>query len=159
MKLRFATAEDAEMLEAVHAKAFDASWSSADISRLMHILGGFALIAEEPADDGVKDGEAVGFILTRTVAGEAEILTLAVAPWARRHGVGAALVQAAAEEAIRRGARTLYLEVAASNAAALGLYEGSGFERAGLRRAYYTHAGAPAEDALVLRRLLNTALG
>ncbi len=148
MKLRFASAEDAGLLEEVHAKAFDSSWTAEDITRLMQIMGGFALLAE---DHGV-----VGFILTRTVGGEAEILTLAVAPWARRRGVGAALVDGAAEEAARRGARTLFLEVAKDNAAALALYLAAGFEQAGFRRAYYSRPGAPSEDALVLRRLLNT---
>jgi ribosomal-protein-alanine N-acetyltransferase len=149
MKLRFAAVEDAETLEAVHAKAFDNSWDASDIARLMQILGGFALIAE--------DGEGVvGFILARTMANEAEILTLAVAPWARRHGVASALVDAVAAEAKRRGAGALFLEVAADNEAALGLYERLQFLRAGLRRAYYARPGAPSADALVLRRALNT---
>jgi ribosomal-protein-alanine N-acetyltransferase len=134
----------------VHAKAFDNAWTAADIARLMHILGGFALIAEE---EGV-----VGFILARTVAGEAEILTLAVAPWARRRGVASALVEAAVSEARRRGAHAVFLEVAADNPAALALYQGAGFAQAGLRRAYYGRSGAPAADALVLRRALNTPL-
>lgn len=150
MSLRFASHEDAPMLEGVHAKAFDNSWTADDIARLMQILGGFALVAEEA--EGV-----VGFILTRVVGGEAEILTLAVAPWARRRGVGGSLVKAAAAEAGRRGAGAMFLEVAADNGGALSLYRANGFEQAGIRRAYYGRPGRPAEDALVLRRLLNTA--
>jgi ribosomal-protein-alanine N-acetyltransferase len=149
VKLRFAFAEDAPALEAVHARAFDASWTADDIERLMRILGGFALIGEDDA------GAPVGFILARTMAEEAEIMTLAVAPWARRQGVGRALVDAAAAEAARRGARAMFLEVAADNGAALGLYQALRFERAGLRKAYYARPGAPAADALVLRRTLN----
>jgi ribosomal-protein-alanine N-acetyltransferase len=149
MKLRFAAAEDAETLEAVHAKAFDAGWTAADIARLMQILGGFALIAEDEA-------EPVGFILARVVADDAEILTLAVAPQARRRGVASGLVEAAVLEGDRRRARVMFLEVAADNAAALALYERLGFARAGLRRAYYARPGGPAVDAFVLRRALNT---
>jgi ribosomal-protein-alanine N-acetyltransferase len=149
MKLRFASEEDAEALETVHAKAFDNAWTAADIARLMQILGGFSLIAED--HDGV-----VGFILARVMADDGEILTLAVAPWARRRGVASALVEAAALEAGRRKARTLFLEVAADNEAALALYERLGFDRAGLRRAYYARRGAPAADAFVLRRPLNS---
>jgi ribosomal-protein-alanine N-acetyltransferase len=155
MRLRFATAEDAPMLEEVHARAFDSSWSAEDIGRLMYVMGGFALIAED--DDG--QGGAVGFILTRVVADEGEILTLAVAPWARRRGVAAALVGAAAAEAGRRGARTLFLEVAADNAAALALYAGAGFAEAGLRRGYYSRVGESPVDALVLRLPLNSSPG
>ena len=150
MSLRFATAEDAVQLEAVHSKAFDRSWTADDIARLMDIMGGFALITEE--FDGVT-----GFILARVMGGEAEILTLAVAPWARRRGVGLELVEAAAAEAVRRDAAALFLEVAADNPAAVALYERAGFERAGLRRAYYARPDAPSADALVLRRTLNSA--
>ncbi len=148
MKLRFATSQDADALAEVHARAFDTSWQADDIARLMEIMGGFALVAE---DDGVT-----GFILARTMGGEAEILTLAVAPWARRRGVGSALVEAVAQEALRRGAGAMFLEVAADNAGAVGVYLKSGFEQAGLRRAYYARADRPAMDALVLRRPLNS---
>ncbi len=156
MKLRFAAAEDADALEAVHARAFDASWNAADITRLMHIMGGFALIAEDEAEGEAGGGGVIGFILARTMADDAEILTLAVAPWARRQGVAKALVQAVTEEAQRRGAHAVFLEVAADNPAARDLYQGLGFIRAGLRKAYYARSGAPAADALVLRRALNT---
>jgi ribosomal-protein-alanine N-acetyltransferase len=49
----------------------------------------------------------------------------------------------------------LFLEVADDNPAALALYEGSGFEQAGRRRAYYARPDARRADALVLRRPLN----
>ena len=151
MKLRLAAAEDAPMLAEVHARAFDASWTAPDIARLMEIMGGFAFLAED--DD--EDGGLVGFLLARAIGGEAEVLTLAVAPWARRRGVAAALVEAAAEAAAVGGAGALFLEVATDNAAAIALYEGRGFEQAGLRRGYYRRGAGPAADALILRRTLN----
>jgi ribosomal-protein-alanine N-acetyltransferase len=148
MRLRFATEEDAAALADVHGKAFDSAWTAPDIARLMTILGGFALVAE---DEGI-----VGFVLARSVGGEAEILTLAVAPWARRRGVGAALVEAVAVHAGAAGSKALFLEVAADNEAAVGVYLKTGFKQAGLRRAYYQRPGAAAMDALVLRRALNS---
>ncbi len=152
MSLRFASADDAEALEAVHAKAFDKSWTAPDIVRLMQIMGGFALISED--SEGIS-----GFILARVIAGEAEILTLAVAPWARRQGAGLVLVEAVAAEAARRGASVVFLEVATDNAAAVALYQSAGFETAGMRRAYYARPDAPSADALVLRRALNSVGG
>ena len=149
MTLRFALAEDAEALQALHAQAFDRPWSAAEIERLMRVLGGFALVA--------GDSAAEGFILMRVVADEGEILTLAVAPAFRRRGVGRRLVDAGAAEAARRGARTLFLEVAEDNPDAIALYEATGFAPAGLRRAYYARADARPADALVLSRPLNTA--
>lgn len=147
MSLRFATPDDAGALAVLHASAFDQPWPAEDILRLMTIMGGFAILAEE--------GAAQGFVLARAIAGEAEILTLAVAPAGRRRGLGRALVEAAAAESQRRGAGTLFLEVADDNVAALALYRAAGFERAGLRRAYYARPGARRADALVLRRPLN----
>jgi ribosomal-protein-alanine N-acetyltransferase len=98
-----------------------------------------------------------GFILGRALAGEAEILTLAVAPTHRRRGLGRALLEAAMGVCGTLGAETMFLEVAADNAAAIALYEAAGFAPAGRRKAYYARPGRAAVDALVLRRELNTA--
>jgi ribosomal-protein-alanine N-acetyltransferase len=65
-------------------------------------------------------------------------------------------MQAAIVQALARQAETLFLEVAADNAAALGLYEGLGFEMAGRRKGYYDRgAASPRIDALVMRLCLN----
>lgn len=150
MKIREATTEDAELLAAAHARSFDNSWSAPDIANLMSAMGGFALLAEDEAG-------AIGFILGRAIGGEAEILTLVVAPDRRKAGVGQALVEALVAEARSRGAGAVYLEVAEDNQAARALYWKCGFEQAGLRRAYYARGGARPVDALVLRRALNSA--
>jgi ribosomal-protein-alanine N-acetyltransferase len=91
---------------------------------------------------------ADGFILVREAAGEAEILTLAVAPRARRQGLGRALVDAAIA---RLGPAELFLEVAADNHAAIALYQQAGFAQAGVRRGYYARSNG-AEDGLILKR-------
>lgn len=140
-RLRAARGEDAGDLAALHAAAFASPWSRADLADLLASPGAFALLAE---------GE--GFILCRAIAGDAEILTLAVAPAARRRGTGRALVEAAAGVAGTLGAETLFLEVAHDNATALALYDAAGFSRVGLRRGYY----ASGADAVVMRRALNT---
>ena len=84
-------------------------------------------------------------VLLRVAADEAEILTIGVA--ARRQGIARALMAAALERARAQGARTMFLEVAADNGAARGLYEMLGFAPAGLRQGYY----AGGADALLLR--------
>jgi ribosomal-protein-alanine N-acetyltransferase len=151
MTLRFADPADVPALHALHATAFDAPWPAEEIERLMRIMGGFAVLAEEAGPQG--------FVLTRTVADEAEILTLAVAPDFRRRGIGRSLVEAAALEAARRGARSFFLEVAEDNPGALALYESADFQAVGLRRAYYARPDARPADALVLRRPLNSHHG
>lgn len=82
-------------------------------------------------------------------AGEAFVQTLAVrsACWGR--GLGTTLLTALLDEADRRGAGQVLLEVRVDNARAQGLYRRFGFAEIGHRRAYYQPSGA---DALVMRR-------
>ncbi len=130
-------------LAATHAAAFEEGWSAAAIAGLIR-QGATALASDH------------GFILIRAAGGEAEILTLAVEPAARRQGAGRQLVLAGMEAARAAGAAELFLEVAADNAAALALYRGCEFVEVGLRRGYYRRGAGPAVDALVLRRALTS---
>ncbi len=91
-----------------------------------------------------------GFVLVRTATDEAEILTLAVAPHARRRGVGSRLLAAALADAISRAAATVHLEVSAANDAARLLYAKAGFVEIGRRLRYYDDGS----DALLLSRSL-----
>ncbi len=86
-----------------------------------------------------------GLIIARKAGGEAEILTLAVAPGSRRLGIARALVEQAASAA---GDVTWFLEVAAGNTPALALYGRLGFAECGRRHDYYSKG----QDALTLRR-------
>ena len=88
-----------------------------------------------------------GFLLGRIAGDEAELLTLAVAPEARGQGEGRALVRGFLKDCRDRGAKAVFLEVAADNAAAIGLYRATGWSQVGQRRSYY----APGLDALVMR--------
>jgi ribosomal-protein-alanine acetyltransferase len=91
------------------------------------------------------DGRIVGFLVTRQVGpGEREILNLAVHPAVRRTGVARGLLW----DALERSKGAWFLEVRASNAAAIRLYESAGFERAGRRPDYYYY---PPDDAIVMR--------
>uniref|UniRef100_B0T148 [Ribosomal protein bS18]-alanine N-acetyltransferase n=1 Tax=Caulobacter sp. (strain K31) TaxID=366602 RepID=B0T148_CAUSK len=131
----------------LHDRAFPRPWSAEAFETLLKGPGAFAVLGESD--------EPKGFILCRAVAGEAEILTVAVDPAARRRGWGAALVEMAAGIARETGAVEMFLEVAADNIAAIKLYQATGFERVGLRKGYYPHADG-AKDAVVMRRTLNS---
>lgn len=145
-------ADEAEALAALHALAFDRPWDAKAFGELFASPGVGAL--------GVRgEGGLEGLALIRAVAGEAEILTLAVAPGRRRQGLGRVLVEASAGAAAGLGAQVLWLEVAADNVAALSLYEAAGFGLAGRRPAYYSRLDGPAQDAVVMRRALNTGAG
>jgi ribosomal-protein-alanine N-acetyltransferase len=140
-----ATVADAAALASIHAEAVAPPWSAAALAALL----------ANPAVTGLMSGAPpVGFIMIQSAAGEAEILTLAVRPPARRAGLGRALLRAAMAQAQAAGAETMFLDVAADNAPALALYTGEGFADAGRRKGYYARASGPAVDAFVLRRTL-----
>ena len=106
----------------------------------------FSLQLALPNVTGLLHGEE-GLILSRVAGDEAEILTLAVVPAARRRGVASFLLRAAMTGLVDAGAAVAFLEVSVKNTAALGLYLCQGFIEAGRRAAYYSDRS----DALVLR--------
>jgi ribosomal-protein-alanine N-acetyltransferase len=128
----------------VHAASFTTPrpWSETEIYDLLQSPLVFALT------------EPDGFLLGRVVAGEAELLTVAVAPQNRRAGTGRRLVSGFLAEAQARGAESAFLEVAEANIAARNLYAACGFEHAGRRRGYYHRPDGSPEDALILVRSL-----
>ena len=94
----------------------------------------------------VEDGVVAGYVGSQTVLQEADMMNIAVADTHRRRGIARMLV----EELIRQlDAYQLTLEVRASNAPAIALYEKLGFQQVGLRKNYYHK---PKEDALILRK-------
>lgn len=90
------------------------------------------------------------FALGRVVVDEAELLTLATAPEARRQGLGRATLAAFETQAMARGATSIFLEVAEDNAPALALYRGAGFAEDSRRTGYYDRACGGRVDALIL---------
>jgi len=133
-----ATQADVDVMAAIHAAAFVPPdvWSR-DV---------FSLQLELPNVFGLLD-PAGGMILMRVAADEAEVLTIAVTPAARRRGVAGALLFEATTRAFGMGAAVIFLEVSVANIAALRLYTRAGFVQVGLRRGYYSDN----TDALVLR--------
>ena len=97
-----------------------------------------------------------GFALIRTLAGEAELLTIAVDPAHRRKGIARGLMGAALDRAAARGAEAMFLEVAAGNAGAIALYQASGFRRNDLRPAYYACPDGTRADAVLMARNLTS---
>jgi [ribosomal protein S18]-alanine N-acetyltransferase len=141
--IRAALPGDATMLARLHAQCFEQAWDERAFSAFLSDAVTFALLAG-------AQGQEQAFIVVRAVAGESEILSLGTQTVSRRSGLARALVHAARAEAHRRGARRMFLEVAADNEAALALYGGAGFTPVGRRRHYYTRAIDRAADAVIL---------
>ncbi|EMH4163204.1 ribosomal protein S18-alanine N-acetyltransferase [Pluralibacter gergoviae] len=95
------------------------------------------------------DGEIAAFAITQIVLDEATLFNIAVDPAYQRRGLGRELLEAVIDAVEKRGVATLWLEVRASNAAAIALYESLGFNEATVRRNYYPTADGH-EDAIVM---------
>ena len=149
VQIRPATVRDLVAIASIEAISFSDPWTYDSLATALGLAHVRFLVAEEARG---ADRRLVGYVVALVVGDEGEIADLAVHPADRRSGIGARLLASVEEEASRSGVRSLYLEVRESNAAALQLYRGRGFEAIGRRRGYYRH---PVEDALVLRRTLD----
>ena len=121
---------------------FSDPWSENSIASELGNKLAFWLVATE--------GENVaGYIGSQTVMDETDMMNVAVHPDFRRQGIAEALVNGLVEHLKVMGSHCLTLEVRASNAPAIALYEKLGFSEIGRRRNYYRN---PREDALILRK-------
>jgi len=131
--IRPATPADLAAIAAIQAASPETSqWESGDY-------------LENDCVVAVAEGRVTGFLASRRVApDEREILNVAVDRDQRRKGIARALL----EHELARGRGQWFLEVRASNVAAIHLYENAGFEHCGRRPGYYQQ---PAEEAIVMR--------
>lgn len=130
-------------MAAIHHAAFvhDRGWSAEEFT---------ALLAQPYIAAFTAQG---GFALTRTLAGETELLTLAVSPAHQRRGIASTLIRQWITS-VQPTTQTAFLEVAADNYAALALYGDQGFIQSGLRKAYYKRSTSAAVDAALMTRAL-----
>ena len=97
----------------------------------------------------LDDATVAGYVGSQSVQGEADMMNIAVHPDYRRKGIARQLVTELVAALAKKGVHRLALEVRASNAPAIALYEQLGFIQVGLRPNYYRN---PKEDALILRK-------
>jgi [ribosomal protein S18]-alanine N-acetyltransferase len=139
-----------DALAALHARCFTTPppWSAASFATLLTDRNSF--VATDPLERA--------FVIGRVIAGEAELLTLATAPEARRSGLGRTLMARFDAEARAKGAKTAFLEVAEDNAPARILYSACGWVQTGRRPAYYVGENGAPVAALILCKSLVSAL-
>ena len=138
----------AEACAVLHGGSFAHGWSALDFERLIAAPSSFG----DAALDG-RNGGPAGFVLSRGAAGEAEVLTIVVAPAWRGRGLGRRLIGRHVERLAAARIEALFLEVNEDNAPARRLYARTGFVQVGRRDNYY--AAAPDRGpaaALLLRR-------
>jgi ribosomal-protein-alanine N-acetyltransferase len=137
--------EAASALAAIHASAFARPWSTLEFERL---LGERGVIG-----DGLFLGRGTrpsGFVLSRIVLDEAEILTVALGTEARGKGHAGPLLSRHLDELSRRGVSRVHLEVEEGNAPAIRLYGRAGFQETGRRNGYYLKADGTRTAALTM---------
>lgn len=146
-RLRPLEMADCPVLAAIHAQSFAAPWAVGDFQQMLvagHI--GDGLIAK----GWFSPPHLIGFALSRIVLDEAEVITLALTPKWRAHGLSAPLLRAHMLRMRKAGAGTVFLEVAEDNLAARALYTRGGFVQISVREGYYA-----GKRALILKRDLD----
>jgi [ribosomal protein S18]-alanine N-acetyltransferase len=134
---------DGRALAALHSASFHHPWSDGDFLKMLRdrsIVAHRASVADK----------VVGFIISRMVAGEAEVLSIAVGASRRGKGLGGQLLDLHLRRLAGLGVCAVFLEVAEDNMPARALYRRAGFRDVGRREGYYDASKGPA--ALVLRR-------
>src|SRR3954471_24943886 len=146
MLIRHANSDDLPAMQALEKHAATAAhWTATDYQKIFDSpelqtdWRRIALVIEE-------DGKVQGFLVAQTVGGEWEIENVAIAPDARRRGLGTRLVGELLDLARGHGATAVFLEVRESNHPARALYGKWAFLESGRRKGYYHH---PEEDAIV----------
>lgn len=142
-------AEDVEALVEIHAGGFRRGWSSDEFETLIADVTVTGLVLRRQSFFGAR--RVIGFVLTRVVAGEAEILSVAVEPGRRGQGHGRRLMEASIRNLYADRVPALFLEVDEDNAPAVTLYRKLGFIEVGRRKGYYADGGGKGGTALVLK--------
>lgn len=143
--LRRAAPADLEAIMAIETAMFTSdAWSPTMMAAEVDGPHGFYLVAQ--AEDAGIDGYAG--LLAPQGSGQADIQTIAVVERARRRGLGRTLMLALLNEARRRGATEVFLEVRADNPGAQALYTSLGFAEIAVRPNYYQPDGV---DAVIMR--------
>jgi ribosomal-protein-alanine N-acetyltransferase len=139
---------DAAAIAAIHGVSFQRGWGEDEIYRLLAEKN----VVAHRATTGARGGKVIGFILSRLAAGEAEVLSVAIAPAWRGRKLARPLLDLHLRRLAGLGTRAVFLEVGEHNAPATRLYRRAGFREVGKRQGYYQGAGDGGATALVMRR-------
>lgn len=143
------TAADLPLIMPVMRAAFDVrfgeAWSENQCLGVLAMPGASLLIARE--------GDPIGFALSRTIVGSCELMLLAVSPQLQQRGIGRMLLNKVITDARTMQATHLFLEMRSGNPA-LALYSSAGFVEVGCRRDYYHGANGDVFDAMTYRQTL-----
>ena len=138
----------AETIARLQSEAFEKPWRQNDVRALLTGPTALGFVA-------YWDKAAAGYIIARNTGEEAELLSLGTSPQYRRLGIGLALLKHLEFALLANRTEKLFLEVDATNNAAIKLYLRENFRKIGTRKLYYKSANGKRSDALVLRKKLD----
>jgi [ribosomal protein S18]-alanine N-acetyltransferase len=138
------------VMEAAFGDCFGEAWTRSQCAGILPMAGVSLIVARD-----VEVGAVVGFSLSRTVAGEAELLLLAVDPNHHREGIGGLLLDDFMDRARVAGVTRVHLEVRDGNGA-VDMYLRAGFRPVGRRPNYYHARNGKRFDALTLSQELSS---
>lgn len=147
IQVRPMRSEDLLEVARIEARIFEFPWTYGNFADSL-AAGYDAWVMHSPA---IAPG-LLGYAIVMWVPDEVHLLNLSVDASVQGQGLGGVLIDWLIENAWRRGARSMLLEVRPSNTVALQLYARKGFRQVGLRRRYYPAAAGTREDALVMVR-------
>jgi [ribosomal protein S18]-alanine N-acetyltransferase len=141
------TKAHAQAIAVIHREDFLRPWSDGEFASLLDQEPVFGFVVREEG----RDTPVRGFVLSRLVASEAEILTIAVTGSRKRKGFGRMLMDAVLRHLHAERAQSLFLEVDETNTPAISLYHRLGFRDVGRRADYYEHKAKGRTAALIMR--------
>ncbi len=135
------SAEHIPEIAKLEAECFSQPWSENALAEEMKNESSHFLVA--------VCEKVFGYIGVQEICGEAYITNVAVFAEHRKSGIGRTLLKAACDGAKSRECEFITLEVRESNSAAIALYESEGFEKAGVRKNFYS---SPTENGIIYTR-------
>ena len=132
------------IMKAAFGTAYGEAWTRSQCAGILPMAGVSLTIARD-----ADSGDACGFSLVRSIAGESELLLIAVLPDQHRQGIGSRLLEHFTATAKTAGIHRIHLEVRDGNPA-VAMYRAQGFAPAGRRRNYYQAADGRRFDAITL---------
>ena len=143
--------EASDFLSELQAQSFQEAteqvWSVQEIATLLQDADIFSLVVSE-------HNIPVGFVMWRQVGAEAEIFTLCILPGERGKGYACQLLHEFYDYNREKEVEEIFLEVRASNSAAISLYKKCGFKNVGRRKNYYRGDGQKRQDAIIMKYTL-----
>lgn len=141
MTIRKMISDDIPAVTQIEKKCFSDAWSENMVTDLVDSAWDEVWVLEN------EEGTLDGYINFRFIAGEGELMRIAVLPSMRGRGYSRKLMDVMVTSASENAVTDITLEVRAGNEAAIGLYKSYGFMSEAVRKGYYHN---PTEDALIM---------